>query len=164
MPRQALLLVLLSLIALVAVSAASAPAGRTMPPPSEFTARVDNQWFPHTGTTYVYRGSDEGRPSRDIVTVTHRTRRVDGVPCVVIEDRFYVSGRLAERTTDWYSQDKKGNVWYFGEATANIDQNGHVTSTEGSWESGRDGARAGSHARTSQGRAVVPAGVLQGAR
>jgi hypothetical protein len=64
------------------------------------------------------------------------------VSCVVIEDRFYVSGRLAERTTDWYSQEK-GNVWYFGEATANIDENGHITSTEGSWEAGRDGARAG---------------------
>jgi hypothetical protein len=142
-PKQALLLAVSSLIALV-VASASAPAGRTSPPPSDFTARVDNQWFPLTpGTTYVYRGSDEGRPSRDVVTVTHRTRRVDGVPCVVIDDRFYVSGRLAERTTDWYSQDKKGNVWYFGEATANIDENGHVTSTEGSWEAGRDGARAG---------------------
>ena len=65
------------------------------------------------------------------------------MPCVVIDDRFYVSGRLSERTTDWYSQDKHGNVWYFGEATANLDENGHVTSTEGSWEAGRDGARAG---------------------
>ena len=143
MPKQVLLLVLSSLIALV-VASASVPAGRSSPRPSDFTARVDNQWFPLTpGTTYVYRGSDAGRASRDIVTVTHRTRKVDGAPCVVIEDRFYVSGRLAERTTDWYSQDKQGNVWYFGEATANLDESGHVTSTYGSWEAGRDGARAG---------------------
>lgn len=143
MPKQAHLLVLSSLIAL-AVASASAPTARSSLRPSDFTARVDNQWFPLTpGTTYVYRGSDAGQPSRDIVTVTHKTRRVDGVPCVVIEDRFYVSGRLAERTTDWYSQDKQGNVWYFGEATANLDENGHVTSTYGSWEAGRDGARAG---------------------
>ena len=143
MPRRAILLVLSSLIALVAASA-SAPTGRSSLLPSDFTARVDNPWFPlMPGTTYVYRGSDAGRPSRDVVTVTHRTRRVDGVPCVVIEDRVYLSGWLAERTTDWYSQDKHGNVWYLGEATANLDEGGHVTSTGGSWEAGRDGARAG---------------------
>ena len=143
MPKQALLLILSSLLAL-AVASASAYAGRSSQRPSDFTARVDNQWFPLTpGTTYVYRGSDRGQPSRDVVTVTHRTKIVAGVPCAVIEDRLYVSGRLAERTTDWYSQDKQGNVWYFGEATANLDESGHVTSTEGSWEAGRDGARAG---------------------
>lgn len=143
MSKRALVLVATSLIALY-VASDSAPARRSSPRPSDFTARVDNPWFPLTpGTTYVYRGSDTGQPSRDVVTVTHRTKRVDGVPCVVIEDRLYLSGRLAERTTDWYSQDKQGNVWYFGEETANLDENGHVTSTWGSWEAGRDGARAG---------------------
>ncbi|HEY6069231.1 MAG TPA: hypothetical protein VIU81_11120, partial [Gaiellaceae bacterium] len=48
-----------------------------------------------------------------------------------------------ERTTDWYAQDRRGNVWYFGEATAKLDRNGRVTSTEGSWQAGVDGARAG---------------------
>ena len=143
MSKRILLLVLTWLIAIV-VASTSVPTGRSSPRPSDFTARVDNPWFPLTpGTTYIYRGSDAGRPSRDVVTVTHRTKRVDGAQCVVIDDRVYLSGRLAERTTDWYSQDKQGNVWYFGEATANLDESGHVTSTDGSWESGRDGARAG---------------------
>ena len=35
-----------------------------------------------------------------------------------------------------------GNVWYFGEATDEF-ANGRVTSTEGSWQAGRDGAQAG---------------------
>ena len=61
---------------------------------------------------------------------------IDGAPCVAIDDRVYVRGRLEERTTDWYSQDSRGNVWYFGEATAELDRNGKVTSTEGSWLAG----------------------------
>src|SRR3954447_21131825 len=99
-----------------------------------FTARVDNPWFPlRPGTTYVYRGVKDGEPVRDIVTVTHRIRKIRDAPCVVVSDRLYARGRLAERTTDWYSQDARGNVWYFGESTAELDANHHVTSTEGSW-------------------------------
>lgn len=105
---------------------------------------MTNPWFPLTpGTTYVYQGVKDGKPSRELLTVTHRRKTIAGAPCAVVDDRLYLSGKLEERTTDWYTQDAKGNVWYFGEATANIDQNGHVTSTEGSWEAGRDGARAG---------------------
>lgn len=61
----------------------------------------------------------------------------------MLDDRLYLNGRLAERTTDWYSQDSKGNVWYYGEATAELDAQGKVTSTEGSWKAGVDGARPG---------------------
>ena len=97
-----------------------------------------------------------------MLTVTHRTKRIDGVPVVVVSDKLYLRGRLAERTTDWYSQDKRGNVWYFGEDTAELDRKGRVTSTEGSWQAGRDGApRRHLHARAPARRPVVPAGVLQ---
>jgi hypothetical protein len=61
----------------------------------------------------------------------------------VVGDRLYLRGRLAERTTDWYSQDKAGNVWYFGEDTAELDKNGKVTSTSGTWQAGANGARPG---------------------
>ena len=62
---------------------------------------------------------------------------------VVVRDMLYLRGRLEERTTDWYSQDAKGNVWYFGEKTAELDKNGKVKSTAGSWTAGVAGARAG---------------------
>jgi hypothetical protein len=62
---------------------------------------------------------------------------------VAVDDRLYLNGRLAERTTDWYAQDAAGNVWYFGEATAELDHSGRVTSREGSWRAGVDGARPG---------------------
>jgi hypothetical protein len=61
----------------------------------------------------------------------------------VVSDRLYTKGRLHERTTDWYTQDSQGNVWYYGEATAELDRNGKVKSTEGSWQAGRDGAKPG---------------------
>ena len=56
---------------------------------------------------------------------------------------IFLSGRLEERTIDWYTQDRQGNVWYFGESTAELDKKGHVTSTEGTWQAGREGARPG---------------------
>ena len=115
-----------------------------MPPPSSFTTRVDNQWFPLLpGTHWVYSGLKDGKQSRDFVIVTHKTRKIEGVPCVAVSDRLYLLGRLEERTTDWYSQDSHGNVWYFGENTAELDAHGHVKSTEGTWMAGVHGAKPG---------------------
>ncbi len=130
---------------LAAASAAAVAIGASaMPPASSFTARVDNQWFPlKPGTRYVYTGVKDGKPTRDVMTVSHRTKLIEGVPCVEVDDRLYESGRLEERTTDWYSQDGHGNVWYFGERTAELDAKGNVRSTEGTWTAGVDGAQAG---------------------
>jgi hypothetical protein len=109
-----------------------------------FTTHVTNPWFPLLpGTVYRYEGIKEGKPSRELLTVTHRTKTIAGVECVVVDDRLWVGGHLAERTNDWYAQDRKGNVWYFGEDTAELDENGKVTTTEGSWRTGVKGARAG---------------------
>jgi hypothetical protein len=116
---------------IVAVTLATPAAGAGGP---TFTPRVDNPWFPLSpGTTYVYTGVKDGKPSRDVVTVTHRTAVIDGARCAVLDDRLYLNRRLGERTTDWYTQDSRGNVWYYGEATAELDARGHVTSTQGSW-------------------------------
>jgi hypothetical protein len=116
----------------------------SVPPATAFSATVDNVWFPLVaGTRYTYVGVEDGLRSRDVVTVTHAVRRIGGVPCAVVEDRLYLRGRLRERTSDWYSQDSRGNVWYFGEETAELDPDGHVTSTEGSWTAGVEGARPG---------------------
>jgi hypothetical protein len=117
---------------------------RTTPPASAFSARVDNEWFPlRPGTRYVYTGVKDGTPSREVVTVTHAVRKIAGVACISVQDRLYLLGRLEERTTDWYAQDSRGNVWYFGESTAELDRHGRVTSTAGTWQAGRDGALPG---------------------
>jgi hypothetical protein len=135
MPKT--IVVLAASLALVLAGAANGGGGG-------FSADVTNPWFPlKPGAVYSYTGVKDGKPSREVLRVTHRTKTITGVPCVVVDDRLWIAGHLAERTNDWYSQDAKGNVWYFGEATAELDQNGKVTSTEGSWQSGRDGAKAG---------------------
>jgi hypothetical protein len=127
-------------LALVAFAAGGSAASK----PAGFSARVDNPWYPLTpGSIYVYQGVKDGEPSREVMTVTRRKKVIDGAPCVVIQDLLYLRGRLEERTTDWYSQDAKGNVWYFGENTAELDKNGKVKSTAGSWTAGVAGARAG---------------------
>jgi hypothetical protein len=109
-----------------------------------FSATVDNPWFPLTpGTTFHYTGVKAGKPSRDVVTVTRQIRVIDGAPCVAVKDRLYLAGRLEERTTDWSSQDRAGNVWYFGEDTAELAPNGRVKNREGSWLAGAHGARPG---------------------
>jgi len=59
-----------------------------------------------------------------------------------VNDTVWENGKRTEQTFDWYSQDKEGNVWYFGEDSKEY-QNGKMTSTKGSWEAGADGAKPG---------------------
>jgi hypothetical protein len=61
----------------------------------------------------------------------------------VIEDRLYLAGHIAERTTDWYTQDSRSNVWYYGERTFELDAGGHVTNRQGLWQAGVNGALPG---------------------
>jgi hypothetical protein len=68
---------------------------------------------------------------------------IDGVTTRVVEDRLYLDNVLEERTSDYYAQDRCGNVWYFGEDTATLDEQGHVVSTEGSFHAGVKGAQPG---------------------
>ena len=47
-----------------------------------------------------------------------KTKVVDGVTATVVHDKVTTTdGSLVEDTYDWFAQDKKGNVWYLGEAT-----------------------------------------------
>jgi hypothetical protein len=110
--------------------------------PSDFTTTIDNEYFPlKPGTTFVYQGKTKNATERDVMTVTYSTKQIMGVKCVVVDDRVWAHGKLSEKTFDWYAQDKKGNVWYFGENSKEY-KNGKV-STEGSWEAGKNGAKPG---------------------
>jgi hypothetical protein len=110
--------------------------------PSEFTTKIDNKYFPlKPGTTFVYQGNSGGNPERDVMSVTHSTKKVMGVKCVVVDDRVWAHGNLTEKTFDWYAQDKNGNVWYFGENSKEY-KKGNV-STAGSWEAGKNAAKPG---------------------
>jgi len=98
---------------------------------------IDNPYFPLVpGTTFTYEGLKDGAPLRDVMTVTSATRTLMGVTVRVVRDQGFADGVLAEDTFDWYAQDDLGNVWYFGEDTRELDENGNVLTTEGSWEAG----------------------------
>lgn len=112
--------------------------------PHDFSTTIDNPFFPLVpNTTYVYVGTTEGSAARDEFAVTDRTKMILGVSCREVRDRGYVDGVLVEDTLDWFAQDKDGNVWYFGEDTKELDANGNVISTEGSWQAGVNGAQPG---------------------
>ena len=133
----------------VAVGGPAAVAAKQLPTPkaSHFghgSNRVTNPWFPLArGSVYVYDGQKDGKSARDVMTVTRKTKMIAGIRALPVSDRLFLNGVLAERTTDWYAQDKKGTVWYLGEKTAELNARGKVTSTEGSFLNGRDGAKGG---------------------
>ena len=119
-----------------ASSAATPPAG------GGFVNRITNPYLPLTpGSRWVYAGVKDGQSQRDVVTVTHGTKRILGIDATVVTDVATHGSTVLERTTDWYAQDVHGNVWYLGERTAAF-ENGHVDHS-GSWLAGVDGARPG---------------------
>jgi hypothetical protein len=112
--------------------------------PSQFGPDVDNPWLPlKPGTTFVYAGTKDGKNAIDVFAVSRRTRTIDGVRTRIVNDRLYLNGVLEERTSDYYAQDRCGNVWYFGEDTATLDRLGKVLSREGSFHAGVKAAQPG---------------------
>jgi len=144
---RALAAAALAAAALPATAAAGLPRGdeHVVLDPAHFSARITNPWWPmRPGSRWVYRETDaDGGRQRDVVTVTHRTRQIaNGVTARVVRDVATEGGELVESTEDFYAQDRRGNVWYLGEVTAEY-ENGRVVSREGSFEAGVGGAEAG---------------------
>ena len=113
--------------------------------PSEFTAEVTNPWFPlEPGTRWSYRETtEEGEVVRVVVTATSATYEVaNGVTARTVRDTVTLDGDIIEDTLDWYAQDADGTVWYLGEDTAEF-EDGKISTREGSFEAGVDGAQAG---------------------
>jgi hypothetical protein len=122
--------------------------------PADFTTEIDNAYWPMSpGSRWVYREVENGDMQRVTVTVTDRTKTIDGIEARVVHDLVTTpDGEKVEDTFDWYAQDKDGSLWYLGEDTKEY-EDGRVVSTEGSWEHGVDGAEAG---------IIVPAEPKQG--
>ena len=112
--------------------------------PANFVSNIDNPYFTlKPGSILVYEGVNESKEKvRKEVEVTREKKTIRGVSALVIRDRVWEGGELVEDTDDWYAQDKDGNVWYFGEDSKQIEK-GKVASTEGSWQDGVKGAKAG---------------------
>ncbi len=110
---------------------------------ANFVGPIDNPYFPLVpGTTFIYGGQTSQGPSRVEFAVTHNTRVIDGVTCVEVHDSVFTSGALTEDTLDWFAQDKDGNVWYFGENTAEL-VDGLITTIDGTFMAGVNGDKPG---------------------
>ena len=111
--------------------------------PANFSTNIDNPYFPlKPGTTYEYQAHTADGLITNFVTVTHKTKLILGVTCVEVHDTVLLNGQKTEDTLDWYAQDRDGNVWYFGEDSEDL-SDGRVSSLEGSWTAGVDGAEPG---------------------
>ena len=118
-------------------------------------AAIDNPYLPlTTGATLVYAAESPDGCEVNELQVTGNTKDdfeapYDSVVAWEVEDRAWFSEgctddyALAEETLDWYAQDKRGNVWYMGEATVAYDHEDECPTSGGSWQAGTDGALAG---------------------
>jgi hypothetical protein len=113
--------------------------------PADFTSIVTNPYFPLTpGRRMTYKETAaDGTQTQAVIIVLDQTKKIaNGVLARVVRDTVTGNGKVVEDTFDWFAQDRDGNVWYFGEQTAEFD-NGTVTGTQGSFEAGVGGALAG---------------------
>lgn len=121
--------------------------GSTVAPNPYFPLQPGSKWKYRT----TYKNEDgEDITEKDTVTVTSRTKLIEGVTCVVTTDVVRASDGTLEDTEDWYAQDVNGNVWYCGESSQEKEtfdgdnpQTPELVSVDGSWKTGREGAKPG---------------------
>jgi len=144
MTRAPLLALAAPILMLGSMAAKAPPDLPTSVDPADFVSEVTNPFFPlKPGTTYHWRGAVDGKAVREEFHVTRRKDTILRIATTVVRDRSWVKGRLEEDTTDWFAQDKQGNVRYFGEASKALDSKGRLTDTTGSWQAGQTGAPVG---------------------
>lgn len=108
-----------------------------------------NPYFP---LTIGYRWDYSGTLETNTITVLDETKLIEGVTCIVLNDKRYDDGLLAEDTDDWYGQRKDGTVEFCGEAVSNFETFPGDTpvrperlNTDGQWKAGRDGVPSGAY-------------------
>jgi hypothetical protein len=95
-----------------AAEAAHGPGYEPVLNPADFVKVIDNPYFPlPVGRTLIYRGIKDGRSQVDRVHVTSKTKKIEGIAATTVTDVSTHRGKLLEKTTDWYAQDKHGTVW-----------------------------------------------------
>ena len=126
-----------------AAAAAGTPARTGYEPvlnPGNFLRVINNPYYPlPVGRTLTYQGVRDGVTQTDRVHVTAQTRVLEGVTATTVTDVATHGRKVLEKTTDWFAQDKQGNVWYLGENTAALLPSGKIDRS-GSWQAGvKDG-------------------------
>ena len=95
------------------------------------------------GFVAVFEGKEEGESTVLTITVTNKTKMVDGVETRVVEEKEVSNGQTKEVSLNYFAISKTtGDVYYFGEDSDTY-KGGKVASHEGSWLSGVAGAHFG---------------------
>lgn len=108
---------------------------------------ITNPFLPLAGLHRdVLTGTDGGKPARVERTARPGTRvfRVNGQPvtAMIVEDRDYADGQLAEATRDYFAQADDGTVYYLGESVDEY-RRGKIVGHGGAWLTGERGAQPG---------------------
>ncbi|HEY7118625.1 MAG TPA: hypothetical protein VH475_18690 [Tepidisphaeraceae bacterium] len=100
-------------------------------------------WVLEPGFTTIFAGNEDGQHKRLTITVTPKTRIIDGIRTRIVLERQTANGHIEEVSENFIVIDRKTlNVFYFGE-DVNIYNHGVVVSHESQWRSGVDGAKFG---------------------
>ena len=82
-------------------------------------------------------------PTTLVVTVLNETKTVGSIETRVVEERETKGSELVEISRNYFAiDDKSKDVYYLGE-DVDIYKHGKITSHEGSWHHGTDGAKLG---------------------
>lgn len=111
--------------------------------PADFSTKITNKYFTlPVGRKLTYEGKVGNNVETNHIEIETGTKTIMGVDTIIYRDKVYVAGELTEDTKDYLAQDRKGNVWYFGEDVNNYDK-GILKNHTGSWIAGLDGAKPG---------------------
>ena len=95
------------------------------------------------GFQIVLEDGEAGKGDRLVITVLDETRNVGGVETRVVEERETSGGRPTEISRNYFAIDPRTkDVFYFGEDVDSY-KHGKVSSHDGGWHHGTDGARFG---------------------
>jgi hypothetical protein len=118
-------------------------------PPFISAFQVNKTELSHTGRNHYfilepgYRLVLQGGSVRLIITVLDQTEKVDGVETRVVEERETKGGKLVEVSRNFFAiNPQTRDLYYFGE-DVDMYTNGKVTSHEGAWRAGVNGAKFG---------------------
>jgi hypothetical protein len=95
------------------------------------------------GHQSVLEGNEGGKHVVLTITVLNETRLVDGVETRVVVEHETANGQVVEVSSNYFAISKRtADVFYFGE-DVDMFKNGMMTSHEGAWLSGVNGAHFG---------------------
>ena len=111
--------------------------------------RIDNPWSPlKPGTQYALTGETVAGsgtlPHEVVFTVSDVVKPIAGIQTVVLWDRDFDNGQLAESELAFFAQDDQGNLWMMGEYPELYDPpTGAFQGAPSTWIPGLDGAIPG---------------------